>query len=90
MRFHRDGKTFTNFGEAQGLSTNAIQCTYQDRSGRLWLGGWQGLFRYDGDTIIRVGKDGPWEVTNRSDLPLPSKESHRPELTPAPAGAARI
>ena len=37
--------------------------THQDRSGRLWRGGWQGLFRYDGETIIRVGKDGPWEVT---------------------------
>jgi hypothetical protein len=42
VRFHRGGKTFTNFGEAQGLSTNAIQCTYQDRSKRLWLGGCQG------------------------------------------------
>ncbi|MCX5640642.1 MAG: hypothetical protein NT059_07525 [Planctomycetota bacterium] len=37
--FVYDGKSCTNFGESQGLSTNAIQCTYQDRSGRLWLGG---------------------------------------------------
>ena len=58
--YRYNGKTFTNFGEAQGLTTNAIQCTYQDRTGRLWLGGWQGLFRYDGETIISVGKDGPW------------------------------
>ena len=55
-----DGKSFANFQEEQGLTTNAIQCTFEDREGRLWLGGWMGLFRYDGESILRVGKHGPW------------------------------
>ena len=56
-----DGKSFTNFQEAQGLATNAIQCTFEDKEGRLWLGGWKGLFRYDGSAIFSVGKNGPWQ-----------------------------
>jgi ligand-binding sensor domain-containing protein len=55
-----DGTSFTNFQEEQGLTSNAIQCTFEDREGRLWLGGWMGLFRYDGKSIIRVGRNGPW------------------------------
>lgn len=60
--YRYDGKAFTNFAQAQGLTSNGVQCTYQDRAGRFWLGGWQGLFRLDGGTIVGVGMDGPWEV----------------------------
>ena len=59
--YRYDGESFTNFQEEQGLTTNAIQCTFEDREGRLWLGGWMGLFRYDGKTILSVGKNGPWK-----------------------------
>ncbi|MBT5318718.1 MAG: hypothetical protein HOL45_02315 [Chloroflexi bacterium] len=59
-----DGKSFTRFHETlvemNGLNSNAIQCTYEDKEGRLWLGGYRGLFRYDGQSITRVGKHGPW------------------------------
>ncbi len=60
--YRYDGTTFKNYHEAQGLTTNAVQCIYQDRKGRIWLGGWQGLFRLDGETVVAVGKDGPWEA----------------------------
>lgn len=59
--YRYDGTSFTNFGVAQGLTSNAIQCTFEDAQGRLWLGGWMGLFRLDGESVIRVGKNGPWE-----------------------------
>ncbi|MCH8823030.1 MAG: hypothetical protein IH984_05925 [Planctomycetes bacterium] len=58
--YRYDGKSFTNFQKEQGLTTNAIQCTFEDNQGRLWLGGWMGLFRYDGKSIFSVGKNGPW------------------------------
>jgi ligand-binding sensor domain-containing protein len=55
-----DGESFANFQEQQGLTTNAIQSIYEDREGRIWLGGWKGLFRYDGSSMVRVGTKGPW------------------------------
>lgn len=58
---HRfDGRTFRNYGEAAGLTSNAIQCTYQDRAGTIWFGGYGGLFRLDGERIVAVGRAGPW------------------------------
>jgi len=59
--YRYDGKTFKNFGEKDGLASNAIQCIFEDREGRLWLGGWMGLFRYDGKSILNVTKNGPWQ-----------------------------
>ncbi len=59
--YRYDGKSFTNFQKKQGLTSNAIQCTFEDREGRFWLGGWMGLFRYDGKSIFSVGKNGPWQ-----------------------------
>jgi ligand-binding sensor domain-containing protein len=56
-----DGKSFTNFQKDKGLTTNAIQCIFEDREGRLWLGGWMGLFRYNGKSIFSVTKNGPWK-----------------------------
>jgi len=42
------------------LTSNAVQCTYQDRDGRLWFGGYGGLFRLDGERIVYVTTGGPW------------------------------
>ncbi len=66
--YRYDGKSFTNFQKEQGLTTNAIQCTFEDKEGRLWLGGWMGLFRYDGKSIFSVGKNGPWQGQNPATL----------------------
>ena len=59
--YRYDGRSFTNFQKEHGLTSNAIQCTFEDKEGRLWLGGWKGLFRYDGKSIFTVGKNGPWQ-----------------------------
>lgn len=34
---------------------------YQDSKGLLWFGCAGGLFRLDGDRLMHIGIDGPWE-----------------------------
>ena len=58
--YRYDGSTFTNVHHAEGLSSNAIQCTFEDKDGRIWFGGHTGLFCYDGKSVFAVGKHGPW------------------------------
>jgi ligand-binding sensor domain-containing protein len=58
--YRYDGKSFSNYSEEHGLVSHAIQCTYEDREGRLWFGGWQGLCRFDGSAFNRVTAAGPW------------------------------
>ena len=65
----KEEKVFTHFGEAEGLSSNAIQCTFEDKDGTIWFGGWMGLFSYNaegwpeqgGKLIRRHTKMGPWD-----------------------------
>lgn len=56
-----DGKTFTNYYKKDGLLTGGVISIYEDREDRFWLGGWLGLFRFDGDKFFPVTKDGPWD-----------------------------
>lgn len=59
--------TFQYYGQQQGLTNLTPQCILQDRTGFLWVGTQNGLFRYDGSQFIRFGvEDG---------LPSPSVES---------------
>lgn len=58
---NNSGQTFSNFGKAQGLETHGIITIYEDRNGKIWLGGWGGLFRFDGEKFFKVTKEGPWE-----------------------------
>lgn len=46
------GSGFTNFHDDQGLASDAVQCTFQDKDGRLWVGGYQGLFYFDGESFL--------------------------------------
>ncbi len=39
---------FTHYGATQGLASNEIACSIQDREGYLWIGTTNGLQRYDG------------------------------------------
>ncbi len=55
-----DGNSFSQYDKAQGLD-GSILCIYRDKQNRFWLGGWGGLFRYDGTSFSVVTKDGPWE-----------------------------
>ncbi len=58
--YRYDGKSLTNFFKPQGLHVKAIQAIYEDRDGRLWVGGGGGLYRFDGAIFSNVTKNGPW------------------------------
>lgn len=40
--------SFDHFGFKEGLSNLSIQCLHEDKKGYLWVGTYNGLFRYDG------------------------------------------
>ena len=56
-----DGTSFTNFFKKDGLASRAVQCTYEDREGRFWAGGYLGLYRLDGDFFVNITNMGPWQ-----------------------------
>ncbi len=56
-----DGNKFTNFTEADGVQSNAIQSIYEDASGTIWLGGYLGLSRLKDNRFIHVTESGPWK-----------------------------
>src|SRR5579871_2673514 len=41
--------SFKYYSQEQGLEDLTVSCLYQDRTGFLWLGTMNGLFRYDGE-----------------------------------------
>ena len=59
--YRYDDKSMTNFGQKDGLGILAVQSIFEDTQERLWFGGGGGLYRYDGETFIKVTKQGPWE-----------------------------
>lgn len=59
--YRYDGQSFTNVHKKEGMISDAIQNCFEDREGRLWLGGYLGLFRFDGKAAFPVGRNGPWE-----------------------------
>jgi len=58
--YRYDGKAFTHFDE--GAKTGGILAIMQDRENRFWMGGWGGLFRFDGASLEVVTRKGPWGV----------------------------
>jgi signal transduction histidine kinase/CheY-like chemotaxis protein len=50
---------FRAYGQEDGLTNLVVQSILQDRTGFLWVGTQNGLFRYDGDHFLRyLSKDG--------------------------------
>src|SRR5258706_1763959 len=47
---------FKFYGQEQGLQNMAVQVVLQDRTGFLWVGTQNGLFRYDGSAFAAFGK----------------------------------
>src|SRR5271163_3516689 len=47
---------FKFYGEEEGLQNLVVQVILQDRSGFLWAGTQNGLYRYDGNRFARFGK----------------------------------
>jgi len=54
-----DPKAFTVFTVKDGLNC-CVQSMYQDRSGKVWWGTGQGLYRFDGTRFYQVKQEGPW------------------------------
>jgi ligand-binding sensor domain-containing protein len=52
-------KAFTMFTSAHGINC-CVQSMYQDKSGNMWWGTGQGLFRFNGYGFYKVKKNGPW------------------------------
>ena len=48
---------FKFYGEEEGLQNLAVQVVLQDRSGFLWVGTQNGLYRYDGNRFSAFGKN---------------------------------
>src|SRR5271168_5160038 len=46
---------FKFYGEEEGLQNLVVQVVLQDRSGFLWVGTQNGLYRYDGNRFVRYG-----------------------------------
>lgn len=53
-------KAFTVFTPKDGLNC-CVQSMYQDRSGNMWWGAGQGLYRFDGNRFYQVKQSGPWK-----------------------------
>jgi ligand-binding sensor domain-containing protein len=58
--YRYDGNAFTKLKEQDEITSLAFTIL-EDSSGRLWLSGTHGLFRHDGQSFVRVTKDGPWQ-----------------------------
>lgn len=54
-----DPKAFTVFTVADGLNC-CVQSMYEDRSGNMWWGTGQGLYRFNGQSFYQVKQNGPW------------------------------
>ena len=52
-------KAFTMFTPANGLNC-CVQSMYQDKSGNMWWGAGQGLYRFNGTGFYQVKQNGPW------------------------------
>ena len=50
---------FKIYTAANGF-TCCVQSMYQDKSGNMWWGTGQGLYRFDGNNFYQVKKQGPW------------------------------
>lgn len=52
-------KAFTVYTPANGLNC-CVQSMFQDKSGNMWWGAGQGLYRFNGTSFYQVKKNGPW------------------------------
>ena len=47
--------TFRQYGPSEGLTNLTVHCLMQDRTGYIWVGTDNGLFRYDGGVFQKFG-----------------------------------
>lgn len=46
--YRYNGDTLEKMFEPQGCISHTLRCAYEDSKGRIWFGGWNGVYRYDG------------------------------------------
>jgi signal transduction histidine kinase/ligand-binding sensor domain-containing protein len=46
--------SFRNLTSAQGLPTTSVSDVAQDALGFIWIGSWDGVYRYDGRSFIKI------------------------------------
>jgi ligand-binding sensor domain-containing protein len=56
----KDPKAFTIFTPKDGLNC-CVQSMYQDKTGTMWWGTGQGLYRFNGTHFYQVKQSGPWK-----------------------------
>jgi ligand-binding sensor domain-containing protein len=52
-----DGKAFAVFKNKDGKAFNSVWSIIEDKKGTIWLGGNNGLWRYDGSTVSSFTED---------------------------------
>ncbi|MEM7655438.1 MAG: two-component regulator propeller domain-containing protein [Bacteroidota bacterium] len=55
-----DGKSFRRFYKADGLPMGAVHSIVEDHSGQYWLGGFGGLYHFDGEAFVNVVEGADW------------------------------
>ena len=50
--------TFRSYAEQEGLTNDFVRAIHESRDGTLWVGTDDGLFRFDGNRLIRVDDSG--------------------------------
>lgn len=66
-KYDPQNDSFDHLYKEQGLPTSGILSIYEDQSGRFWMGGWGGLFRYFPEAedstqlFLPVTVEGPWQ-----------------------------
>jgi ligand-binding sensor domain-containing protein len=61
-RYDPSTEVFTNFHKEEGLLLNAVHTIREDQAGRLWVGGFGGLYRYDtaSGQFVNMTREGAW------------------------------
>ena len=63
--YRYDGKSFSNFTEKDGLSSNNVWSVLEDKTGNLWFGTRNvGLCRYDGKSFTDFSGELKWNHSN--------------------------
>ena len=58
--YRYDGQEYHHYGKEDGLESSSVFNFFEDSKGRMWLGGWGGLFRFDGKRFFSVTKNEGW------------------------------
>jgi ligand-binding sensor domain-containing protein len=66
-----DGKSFSRFLVADGLTSNNVYCILEDKDGKIWIGTEAGLCLYDGKTFAKI------QILSRKNQPPNKNDLYR-------------